>query len=357
MNAHFALINELNDAVVHGSTQRRAEFLLRVTDLFAFGVESFTGEQIILFDDVFKRLATSIDESARVLLANRLAHIPSAPPEISRMLACDDAIEVARPMLEHFEGLDSAMLVEQAQSKSQSHLLAISRRKSIESAITDVLVVRGDKPVVLSTAANPGAIFSDFGFSTLIKRFHGDEEIAVCVGLRRDIPRHQLLKLLMVAPHAARVRLNSAHLMATAVIQSAAAEAANGGESGSVSRNYLRARTHVGALHNCGSLDEWEVANFAAMGKFEETTAALAILGGLPIETVERAMVQEWSETAMIIAKALGFSWQTLKVILALRRGDRGIAGDELEQCIVTYTRLKPEVARQVIEFERKRGC
>jgi len=358
MNAHLALINELNDVVVHASAERRAEALTRVTDLFAFGVENYSSEQIILFDDVFKSLVASIEVSARATLANRLAQISNAPPEISRTLACDDAIDVAGPMLEHFEALDNATLVQQARTKSQDHLLAISRRKSLDTAVTDVLIVRGDKPVVLSTAANPGAEFSEAGFTALVERSHGDDELAICVGLRRDIPRHHLLRLLVRASHAVRVRLDSAHLMATAVIQNAVAEAASAiqSQTSAVSRNYNTARAHVGALRNAGNLDEWELEYFANAGKLEETTAALASLSDLSIETVERAIVQERPEMALIIAKAIGLSWPTVKTILRLRAGDRDIGGHEFEQFHGTFARLKPEVAQQVVEFERKRA-
>ena len=65
-------------------------------------------------------------------------------------------------------GLDNATLLEQAQTKGQDHLLAISKRKSLDTAITDVLVERGDKPVMLSVANNPGAAFSESGFVGLV---------------------------------------------------------------------------------------------------------------------------------------------------------------------------------------------
>jgi uncharacterized protein (DUF2336 family) len=358
MSTSLSLMEELNDAVAHGGAGRRTEVLQRVTDLFAFGAAGYSGEQIILFDDVFKSLVASIEMSARATLADRLAKIPNAPPATSRALASDDAIDVAGPMLEHSEILDSATLVEQARTKSQQHLLAISRRKSLDTAVTDVLVERGDNPVVLSAAGNPGAAFSEAGYMTLVKRSHGDDELAIRIGLRRDIPRHHLLKLLMQASHSVRLKLDSAHLMATAVIQSAVAEAASAiqSETGAVSRNYLTAQAHVEALHASGHLDEAEVENFAKMGKFEETTAALAILSDLPIETVERAMVQERPETVLIIARSIGMSWPTVKGILKMRAGDRGIGAHEIELCLGTFTRLKLSTAQQVVEFQRKRA-
>jgi uncharacterized protein (DUF2336 family) len=357
MSAHFALIDELNDAIAHGSDERRAEVLQRVTDLFAFGAASYTDDQVSLFDDVFTNLVASIEVSAKAALARRLANISNAPPTISRMLASDSAIDVAGPMLENFEGLDNDVLVEQARTKGQAHLLAISKRKTLDMAVTDVLVARGDKPVMLSLGGNPGASFSEFGISTLAKRAYGDDELTTCLGLRRDIPRHHLLRLIVRASHAVRVQLDAAQLMMPSAIQSAVADAAREiqTETGIVSRNYVAACGQISALKAAGHLDEAEVESFAKLGKFEETTAALAALCDLPIEMVEHAMAQDQPETILIIAKAIGMSWPTVKQILRLRAGEGGIGSHDLEQCLGTYMRLKSATAQQVVEFQRKR--
>ena len=92
------------------------------------------------------------------------------------------------------------------------------------------------------------------------------------------------------------------------------------------------------------------------MGKFEETTAALSILCDLPIEMVERAMVQERPETLLILAKSIGMSWAVVKQILKLRASDRGISAHELELCLGTFTRPNVTTAQQVVEFQRKRA-
>src|SRR5664279_3628400 len=155
-----ALIEELDDAVVRGSPERRAEILRRVTDVFVVGSPAYSANQIELFDDVFVRIVASIEVSARAALANRLAKAPRAPATISRMLASANEIDVAGPVLEQSQRLDNDILVATARSKSQQHLLAISRRSSLDEAVTDVLVERGDKPVVLSTVKNPAARYS-----------------------------------------------------------------------------------------------------------------------------------------------------------------------------------------------------
>jgi uncharacterized protein (DUF2336 family) len=356
--SQLALVEQLNEGASDTSPVRRAEMLQRVTDLFTFGSSKHTDDEIALFDDIFVRLATAIEVSVRTKLANSLAKLPFAPPLITRALAFDDVIEVAAPVLEHSERLDNPTLVENARTKSQRHLLAISRRRTLDDVVTDVLVQRGDRPVLLSAAANPGAKFSDTGFRILVSRSQQDDELSDCVGSRRDIPRHHLLKLMAHASHAVRTKLQAADPLMSDAIGKAVAEAtaAIQSKTAGVSREYAAACAHVKSLHAAGLLDEDNIASFAKADQFEETTAALATLCDLPIEVVERAMVQVRPEAVMIIAKAIGLSWPTVKAVLKLRAGSRGISVQELEGCLGTYSRLKLTTAEQIVTFQRKRA-
>jgi uncharacterized protein (DUF2336 family) len=353
-----ALIQELDIAVASGTPARRAEILARITDIFVTGSDSYSTNQIELFDDVFVRIATVIELSARAMLAKRLAKMPRAPSMISRVLASDDAIDVAGPVLEHSQRLDDEILVATARTKSQKHLLAISRRSALDEAVTDVLVERGEQPVVLSTVSNPAARFSDKGYTTLVKRSAGDDELTTRVALRPDIPRDHLLRLLVRASHAVQIKLEAAHPSLASMIQTAVAEAATMilDEAGTLSRDYVEARAHVELLHTAGRLGENQVAVFAAANQFEETAVALAILCNLPVEAVDRAMLQDRPDAVLVMGKAIGMSWQTIKAILRMCAGARGISPGELEQCHTTFSRLKPATARQVIEFQGRRS-
>jgi len=162
-------------------------------------------------------------------------------------------------------------------------MLAISRRSPLGEPVTDILVERGDRPVVLATASNPSARLSDTRYKTLVSRSAGDDELTTCVALRPDIPHQHLLRLLVRASHAVQLKLEAAHPAMAQTIQKVVAEAATRilDESGALPRNYAAARAHVSSLHSAGGLDESAVAAFAADNKFEETTAALATLCGL----------------------------------------------------------------------------
>jgi hypothetical protein len=57
----------------------------------------------------------------------------------------------------------------------------------------------------------------------------------------------------------------------------------------------------------------------------------------------------------LIVAKASGLSWPTVKAVLHLCAGKGGISPQALEQCRELFNKLKPETAREVISFQRKR--
>ena len=357
MTVHKAFINELEDALSHGTDERRAKALRRVTDLFVLGSSHFSNDQIAVFDTVFNHLIVDMERSARALLAERLAAIPNGPPDVIRRLAFDDVIDVAGPVLSQSEMLDNSTLVENARTKSQQHLLAISRRKALADTVTDVLVERGDRQVALSTVRNAGAKFSETGFVRLVKRSEGDDELAQSVGSRPEIPRQHFVKLLTTASKAVRTALGS---RASAKRQRDPACGRRGrhrhsDRSGGHIARLRQARALVESLRASGKLGEADVEAFARAGKFEETAVALASLSALPIEVVERAMVQDREETALIVVKAIGFSWPTAKAVLLLCAGKRGLSPNTLEQCRVVFDRLNRATAQQVIEFQRKR--
>ncbi len=66
-------------------------------------------------------------------------------------------------------------------------------------------------------------------------------------------------------------------------------------------------------------------------------------------------MMQERSETVLVLARAIGLSWSTVKAILLLRAGKRIIAADEIAQCLASFERLKPATAKEIARFYQKR--
>jgi uncharacterized protein (DUF2336 family) len=334
---------------------KRVEALRKVTDLFVNGAVDYSEEQVGLFDDVFQCLIAHLETSARALLSNRLAPIDTAPPRTIRTLAFDDEIEVAGPVLSQSARLDDDALIELARSKSQAHLLAISSRKSLSNAVTDVLVLRGDDEVIQSTVNNPGAEFSERGFTRLINRADGDDNLATCLGLRPSMPRHLYLKLVARASATVRERLETAHPAQAAEVPVAVREATRRirtAPSG-MSKQTAIAHALVKSLYEDGRLDEHQVTLFAEAGKFDETNAAVAALANVPVAIAENMMVETRSEGVMILAKVSGMGWSTVRAIIDMRDNLFGGEPTDLQSCRDTYERLRPSTAQQVLRFHR----
>src|ERR1700742_1450109 len=350
-----SLLDELQNTLAHGTVARRVETLRRVTDLFINGAVDYSNDQIELFDDVFQCLMHHIETAAKALLSNRLAPVDRAPPLTIRALALDDLIEVAAPVLSKSERLDDDALIETARNKSQAHLMAISTRRVLSGAVTDVLVLRGNDEVIQSTVNNPGAEFSERGFTRLVNRAEGDDNLATCIGLRPTIPRHLYLKLIAKASATVRARLEAANPQQAEEVPTAVREATQRARSATsaVSKETAIAHALVKSLYEDGRLDEHQVTLFAEAGKFDETNAAVAALSNVPVAIAETMMVEAPSEGVMILAKVSGMSWSTVRAIIEMRDNLLGGEPTNLQTCRDTYERLRPSTAQQVLRFHR----
>lgn len=349
------LLDELESTLAHGTVARRVETLRRVTDLFVRNTLDFSDEQIVLFDDVFQCLIEHIEVSAKALLAQRLATVDSAPPQTIRRLASDDAIEVAGPVLSKSERLHDDVLIETARTKSQAHLLAISIRRVLSRAVTDVLLLRGNDEVVRSTAANPGADFSEGGFEQLVDRASQDAELASCLALRPNLPRHLYLKLVTKASETVRQRLEAEHPDQTAPISFAVRTGARRARSSSVAQTRQTEIAHalIRSLHEDGRLDGPLIEQFAEEKKFDEANAALAALANVPVDVAETIMVEGRAEGVMILGKAAGLPWSTVELLIGMRDALTGSVPVDLSACRATYARLRSATAQQVLRFHR----
>jgi uncharacterized protein (DUF2336 family) len=343
-----SLIADLEEAISSGTQSRRVETLRRVTDLFMNGAQSYSEDQVAVFDDVIGRLAADIEARARLELSIRLANVPNAPVNVVKVLAADDLAAVAVPMLSSSARLADEDLIATAKTKGQPHLLAISTRPSLSQSVTDVLVERGDQGVVISVAKNAGARFSDSGFEVLVRRSENDDLLAEHVGARADIPAPHLLTLVTKASDAVRNKLTAANPQAAELIKNVLDNVADQ-IGAAAARDYTAAKISVGGLVSARQLREDHVCAFAKSGKFEETVLALSVLCRLPIDSIERAITDDRFDVVVIIAKAAGFSWTTTKFIIELRPA--GVSELDLDHARRNFERLQIMTAQRALRF------
>ncbi|HVI61071.1 MAG TPA: DUF2336 domain-containing protein [Bradyrhizobium sp.] len=355
MNQAKSYLEDLDDAISRGTAESRSRALWHATDLLIAG--RYSEEEIATFGKVISRLAEEIEVEVRAQLSNRIACFDRAPIDVIHKLAFDDSIKVAGPVLEQSERLDDDALIANARTKSQAHLLAISKRKSIGETVTDVLVARGNRAVVNSVAGNAGARISGSSLLHMVKRAEGDSILAEQLGLRKDVPRHLFQQLIAKATDDVRKRLEHERPEMVDEIGTSVIDVAGTLQSkfGPVSRSYFVAKRVVTTQYRLGNLNEASISGYAMTHKFEEVTIGLSLLSALPVDVIERAMVDRNREMLLILAKALKFSWQTTMALLFLGAKDHRITARELTALERDFNRLNVETSERVLEFYRSR--
>jgi uncharacterized protein (DUF2336 family) len=350
MGVPASLLPELEDVVQHGSAEKRAETLRRITTLFLDGAGVFSDEHVSLFDDVIGYLIEEIEAKALAELARRIAPVDNAPERVVRTLADSDDIAIAGPVLKQAK-FDDPELMKIAGQKSQAHLLALSTRANVSQALADIIVERGDREVARSIATNRQAQLSENAFSTLVKRAEMDGVLAEKVGLRTDIPPRLFRQLLMQATDVVQKRLLAQAKPETqAEIRRVLAKVTDEVAARASPHNYTAALAAVRALHKERKLTEADIAEYAKNGKYEETIAALATLCAVPIEVVDRLMSGERADPVLILARAAGFGWATVREVINARPGLKP-SSQTLDAAYENFERLTAATAQRVVRF------
>lgn len=348
-----SLFDDLDAALQSGSSEQRVAMLRQITDLFLSKADRLNEEQIGVFDDVLVQLIERIETRTLAEISKRLGPVANAPIDLTLNLARHSEIEVARPILTSSTRLTTADLVEIAKTKSQDHLLAISERAQIETAVTDVLLDRGNQAVVHSVVGNSGANFSENGFAALLKAAETDDKLAEKTGARLDLPLNLLRQLLLRATEAVRSRLLSRtppeFQEEVRRALSAAAEAVD--QESSRPSDFQAAKAFVALLHEKGELDENTLFEFARTRRYEETAVALALLSSASLEIIKPLMNSPMDDGLLIPCKVADCKWETVSAILATKLPSGSALKPGREKLKIDFAKLSKSNAQRLLRF------
>jgi uncharacterized protein (DUF2336 family) len=275
------------------------------------------------------------------------------------MLAHDQSIEVAGPILSWSNRLSDEDLLAIASANSQERLLAISKRVSLSEKVSDVLVTRGNRDVVLSVTRNEGACFSNAGYSKLVDRSINDEVLAICVSMRKDVPRECFHALIARASEVVFEKLAASNRNAVYEVHKVLTDITGQDVAAQpkTKRDYRDASARFDVIRRSGVPVDLIVCEYAAKGQFEETVAALSALCPAPTKLVESIMNDSRAESdfVLILAKAAGLSWPTAKQICILRRKVFRISPQAIETARHSFDRLHPATAQRLVRFYNER--
>jgi uncharacterized protein (DUF2336 family) len=352
-----SLIPGLDEIVRHGDPGRRAEAARRIAELFLQGAATFRRDHVDLFDGVLIDLVPHIERAARADLAERLSLLANAPRALVGQLAREDEIAIAGPLLRRSPVIDEQALIEIARMKGQGHLLAMSERPTLSCDLTDVIVRRGDRAAVRRAAGNAGALFSQSGYSALIKRAGSDGVLTLTIGKRDDLSSQQLKDLLAGSIDIVHRRLfEVVKPSRQADIKQAMSEISGAAEPVESGRDFAPAQRTILALHHAGELNQGALLGFAKAHRYEESIAALSAMSAVKIATLDRLIMADRHDPILIVGKAVGLEWATVLALILLRLGPNRVPSPaDIESTRENFTRLMPSTAERVVSFWQTR--
>src|SRR5882672_6475834 len=257
-----SLIPGLDEFVKHGDPKRRAEAARRIAELFLLGAANFRPDHVDLFDGVLIDLVPHTELAARADLAERLSVLANAPRALVGQLAREDEI------------------------------------------------------------MNAGPLFSQAGYSALIKRAGQDGVLTLAIGQREDLSGQQLKDLLAGSIDVVRRRLfKVVKPSRQADIELAMEEISGVPERVESRRDFAPAQRTILALHNAGELNEAALFGFAKAHKYEESVVALSAMSAVKIATLDRLIAGDRHDPILIVGRAVGLEWATVRALILLRLG------------------------------------
>lgn len=115
--------------------------------------------------------------------------------------------------------------------------------------------------------------------------------------------------------------------------------------------DYSEALTMVDALNRIGKLNDSTVNRFAVRGEYTNLAAALSVLSGANIESIEPLLDDIGCEGLVIACRASRLNWQTTLAVINHRSVPR-LSKQELEQARELFETLYVSTAQYTIRFE-----
>ena len=347
------LTAELEAALSDGSPTRRARILRQLAELFLSEAHRLTRSQLSVFDEVLVLLLHRVEARALAELSTALADVTTALPETARRLAYHDNPAVASPCLLKSCTLQDTDLVELSGSRSQQHLLAISKRSGLSEAVTDAILKHAGKDVSRIVARNASARLTEKGFATLLATAEHDDIVAEALALRPELPEAVLESLLAKTTETVRSRLKKCAPAPTRERMQAALDRANvqAVPKKAGADDYAEARAAVVTLNKGGKLNDSSVNRFAIRREYPNVIAALSVLSGGTVDVIAPLMEEDSGSGLLIACRASRLNWQTTLAVINNRRVPP-LAKQQLDQAREVFEMLYVSSAQYTIRFE-----
>ena len=81
--------------------------------------------------------------------------------------------------------------------------------------------------------------------------------------------------------------------------------------------------------------------------------AALSLMSNVPTAVIEQHMRDTRAESLLVLAKAIGLSWETTRSIMMLAAKRYRRSANGVDQAMAAFHRLRQTTAQQILDFHR----
>lgn len=340
------MLEKLQELGNENSSENRREVLGAVADLFLHGADNHENMDVALFSDVMLQLLGGSNVHARAEFSEKIASCDLTPHDVAKSLALDE-ISVAEPVLQKSSLLSDEDLVEVALNQTQDHLLAISKRETINEAVTNVLVNRGETEVIRQVSSNAGAKFSEMGFVKLADHANTDQVVGQNLTNREDITEEIAELIIPSLPPELGNRIK--HAIENKQASILKSEIGN--------RRLAARKDRVAALvladeikNGSRELNEclMELVN---SDRFVDLTILLAKLTDLPEKVVRNTFFNRKSEPIVLICKSLEANDDTFEAVATLWAKRMQHEPQKVRDAMMHYRKIDSETANRTLRF------
>jgi uncharacterized protein (DUF2336 family) len=314
----------------------------------------------LLVNEIIDELLSNTTTEVRKMLAERLAHSDQVPHRVLLNLACDQNLEVARPVLVQNAHLKDEDLIFVLEAHGKDHALAVASRRAIEEAVVDALVATGDIEVMEAVAENLGAKISSRAMHVMIEAARFGHKLHEPLVKRHELTADMGLHLYWwINSELRRVIMKRFGVSKGQVDQSLESAITDLLTSVEQDNHDTFAMQKVADW-----LKERECVNAKVMiqclrmGFFKLFNILVCMKSGLDANLVEMMVAEDGGRSVSVLCRAMEFDKPSFVSIFLLSRGARPgeqiVNPKELSAALQAYERLDARTARGLIEGWKK---
>lgn len=340
------------------SKKGREDLVQAMTGMFAEDGETLGDSERRMMGEILRRLIGEVESAIRRSLAEKLADMPGAPPDLVRDLAQDEA-SVAHPILLRSPLLRDVDLIEIVRHRTLEHQLAIAMRQTVGPAVSEALVDTGSEEVLATLLDNPGAAFAPETFEKVVAQAEDKESLHAPLLKREELTPALARKMHWWVSAALREALMERYGDLDELGLDDGLEASVTELLGEASLGDADPIDTIVASKNMKDpeLSEDEMVKALARGDVQTFEKVLVARTGLRLKLLRRLLFEPGGEGLAIACRAVDISPKLFAAIYRLTREAHPklrLAKGELTKATKLYLNMDENAARTVLRRWRR---